>query len=157
MEKTTNMEKIKELALKYFNAFEISVEPKNGLPMDIDSNNTTLIGAYCKITHPFFRGKLFTNAFPGGEIALYKVMDDSAEFEKEKAKLVNEARTALSEVKTPLDIFALILSQHQLQFMKEGIQDTNFRQRPCLFQGVLFPAACDRDKTNTMNLACLCV
>ena len=122
MEKTTNMEKIKELALKYFNAFEISVEPKNGLPMDIDGNNTTLIGAYCKITHPFFRGKLFTNAFPGGEIALYKVMDDSAEFEKEKAKLVNAARTALSEVKTPLDIFALILSQHQLQFMKEAAQ-----------------------------------
>ncbi len=43
MEKTTNMEEIKELALKYFNAFEISVEPKNGLPMDIDGNNTTLI------------------------------------------------------------------------------------------------------------------
>ena len=64
----------------------------------------------CKITLPFFSRRLFTNASPGGEIALYKVMDDPAEFEKEMAKLVNAARTALNEVEKPLDIFDLILT-----------------------------------------------
>ena len=121
MEKTTNMGKIKELALKHFDAHEISVEPGRGPFMD-DDNETVLIPASCKITHPFFRAQLFATAVPDGATALYKAMDNPDEFEKVKAELVNAARAALSEAKKPQDIFAFILSQHQMQFMKEAAE-----------------------------------
>lgn len=84
-----------------------------------DDNETVLIPASCKITHPFFRAQLFAIAVPDGATALYKAMDNPDEFEKVKAELVNAARTALSEAKKPQDIFAFISSQHQMQFMKE--------------------------------------
>lgn len=118
MEKETNMEKIRELALKHFDAHEISVEPGHGPFMDED-NKTVLIPASCKITHPFFSARLFATAVPDGEVALYKAMDNPEEFEKVKAELVNAARAALSEAKNPQNIFAFILDQYQMQFMKE--------------------------------------
>ena len=60
MEKTTNLEKIKELALKYFDAHDISVEPMEALrmPPTPDGQEITLHEAHCHIL-PIHSSELF--------------------------------------------------------------------------------------------------
>ncbi len=119
MEKTTNLEKIKEVARKYFDAHDISAEPVEAFPMP--DGKGILREAHCHLYHPVFRGFWIENIFDA-EVALYKALKDPVEFEKVKAKLLADIRTALNEVEEPEFIFSLLMSPYDILFIKETKQ-----------------------------------
>lgn len=118
MEKTTNMEKIKELALKHFDASAISVEPKDGFTVDEEEEKTVPYKG-CHVTHPVFREGLFPHASSDEGIALRNVMDNPAEFEKAKSKLADDARTQLNSIQTSAEIVVSLKESYRMPFIKE--------------------------------------
>ena len=68
MEKATNLGKIKEIAQKHFDAYDISVEVRDALTMP-DDPETILHEVRCRISHPYFR-TLFGADTTDAEVAL---------------------------------------------------------------------------------------
>lgn len=115
------MGKIREVALRYFDAFDITAEPKDGTTVDVEKQEIVTYEG-CQVTHPAFRGSLFPFAGSDEGIALRNIMDDPTEFEKTKSKLTSNARTQLNSVETPAEIVATLTKLYRIPFLKETKQ-----------------------------------
>lgn len=111
MGKITNMEKVREVALRYFDAFEITV--------DVENNKAF---KRCNLTHPAFRAAIFQLAASDEGITLHNTIDDPTEFEKAKSKLICNARTQLNSVETPAEMVAILTRSYRIPFLKETKQ-----------------------------------